>query len=342
MTSEVLALLVSANLAAGLAILAVLALRLPARRLFGARLAYGLWAVVPAAFLANLIPPQEVPGLPQALPAVAKLSTLAADLDGPIPALWLTGVLVAAALVAWSQHRFMRQVARGQAGPAVVGVFAPRMVVPSDHQERYSLQERALVRAHERAHIDRGDPRVNALVALAQCLCWFNPLIHLAAHYARADQELACDATVVARHPRERRRYAATMLKIQLAPGLLPLGCHWTAHPLETRIAMLAAPEPSDRREAAGGFALAALAILAAYTAWAAQPGRTPLHQPSYFERYPTVTWRCWPSSPDPATNRCTRTVISDTAPDDVLLTVNLRPGNETIVLPPRGPGAAR
>lgn len=336
MTSEALALLVSANLAAGVAILAVLALRLPTRRLFGARLAYGLWGVVPAAFLANLMPPREAAGPPEALPAVAKLSPLATDLDGPLPMIWLIGALAAAAWIAWTQARFLRSAALGQAGPAVVGVFAPRMVVPADHQQRYSPAERALVRAHERAHIDRGDPRTNALIALAQCLNWFNPLVHLAAHYARTDQELACDATVVARHPRERRRYAQTMLKIQLTPGPLPLGCHWTAHPLETRIAMLAAPEPSDRRETAGGLALATLAVLAAYAAWAVQPERAPLHQPTYFERYPTVTWRCWPSSPDPATNRCTRTIVSDTAPDNVVLTVNLRPSNETVVLPPR------
>lgn len=336
--SELLALLVSANLAAALAIFAVLALRIPARRVFGARLAYGLWLVVPVAFLANLVP-REIASEPDNLPAVQIPVRLASGLDGPIPLIWLAGALAGAAWVAWSQARFLRRAARGEAGPAVIGVFAPRMVVPADHHQRYSPAERALVRAHERAHIDRGDTRTNALIALAQCLNWFNPLIHLAAHYARTDQELACDATVIARHPRERRRYAETMLKIQLAPGHLPLGCHWAAHPLETRIALLAAREPSDDREMAGGFALAALAVFVAYAAWALQTERPPLHRETYFEPYPTVSWRCWPSS-DLQSNRCVRTIASDTAPDDVVLTVNLRPSNETIVLPPRRPDA--
>lgn len=333
MTNELLAILAGANLAASAAVLGVLALRLPVRRLFGARLAYGLWAIVPAAFLAALIPRKPTGDIAAVAQAQEPLSS---GLAGAVASVWLAGALAALAWTVWMQLRFLRSAARGQAGPAVVGVFAPRMVVPADHQDRHSLAERALIRAHERAHIDRGDTRANALIAFGQCLNWFNPLIHLAAHYARIDQELACDATVVARHPRERRRYAETMLKIQLAPRALPLGCHWTAHPLETRIAMLAAPELSDDRERAGGFALISLAVLAAVAAWFVQPARTPLHQPIYFEPYPTVTWRCWPTSPDPSTNRCTRTVISETAPDDVFATVNLRPGGETIVLPPR------
>lgn len=333
MMSDLLALLVSANIAATVAVLVVLAVRLPVRRVLGPRQAYALWAVVPVTFLATLIPPSRDAG-PS---AAAKLSApLATDLAGPAVICWLAGAMVATAWMAWSQIRFLRRAARGQAGPAVVGVFAPRMVVPADHQDRYTPAERALVRAHERAHIDRGDTRANALIALGQCVNWFNPLVHLAAHHARADQELACDATVVARHPRERRRYAQTMLKIQLAPAPLPLGCHWTAHPLETRIAMLAAPEPSDGREMAGGFALVGLALLAAYAAWTLQPERAPIYQQTYFERYPTVSWRCTPTSADPAANRCIRTVVSQTAPEGVLLTVNLRPSNETIVLPPR------
>ncbi len=306
MTSEALTALVRADLAASLAILAVLILRLPARALFGARLAYGLWLLVPAVFLANLAPPRTATGLDEPVPAAAELSArLAAMLDGPAPAVWLAGALVAAALVAWNQHRFLQRAARGEAGPAVVGVFAPRMVAPADHHRIYTPEERALVRAHERAHIDRGDPRVNALIAFGQCLNWFNPLIHVAARYARMDQELACDATVMARHPRQRRRYAETLLKTQLAPTALPLGCHWTAHPLETRIAMLAAPSPSDRRVAAGGLALTTLAMVAVYAAWAAQPERAPPLQHVQFDRSPTM----------------------------VVLMVDMKPTNDTVVL---------
>ena len=56
----------------------------------------------------------------------------------------------------------------------------------------------------------------------------------------RLDQELACDAQVVAAHPAARRSYAEAMLKTQLAGRPLPLGCYWpapAAHPLVERIA---------------------------------------------------------------------------------------------------------
>ena len=76
-------------------------------------------------------------------------------------------------------------------------------------------------------------------MAAFQCLAWFNPQVHLAVHVARLDQELACDAAVMRRRPRERVLYAKTLLKTQLAGAPLPLGCYWPArgrHPLEVRV----------------------------------------------------------------------------------------------------------
>src|ERR1700761_1600085 len=53
---EALDLLLRLNLAVAGAVLAVMALRIPARRLFGPRIAYGLWILVPLAAAAILIP----------------------------------------------------------------------------------------------------------------------------------------------------------------------------------------------------------------------------------------------------------------------------------------------
>ena len=61
MTSEVLAALVRMNLAAAAAILAVIAVRLPARRWLGPETAYRLWAIPPLAALATLLPPRVHP-----------------------------------------------------------------------------------------------------------------------------------------------------------------------------------------------------------------------------------------------------------------------------------------
>ena len=58
-TADFLIQLGQANLAAGAAILLVLALRAPARRRFGARLTYALWLLPPLAAAATLLPARQ-------------------------------------------------------------------------------------------------------------------------------------------------------------------------------------------------------------------------------------------------------------------------------------------
>lgn len=264
--AEVLAALAGVNLAAGLAILLVLAARPAVRRTFGPEVAYGLWAIPPAAGLATLLPARIVEGPPSA-PATGEVSHAAALL-----ALWLIGVILAALSLAVLQIRFLHLARAGRTGPAVIGVIAPRLVMPRD-DDTYSEEERALVRAHEREHMARGDPRANALLAAAQCLCWFNPLVHLAAGFIRLDQELACDAAVLRRRGVAKAAYARALLKVQMSSGALPLGARWLArgaHPLELRIASLARP---PRRDTLAGPILVTAAVTASIVAaWGGQP----------------------------------------------------------------------
>ena len=177
-------------------------------------------------------------------------------------------------MAAWRHRRFAEAVKAGRAGPAAVGVIQPRLVTPADFAQRFSDDERALVRAHERAHIERLDARANAAAALASWLFWFNPLLHLGVRAMRLDQELACDATVLERLPAARRRYAETLLRTHPAEPAPLLGCQWRArsHPLETRIAMLAAPPPSQTRRDLGLAILIAACAGAFAAAWALQP----------------------------------------------------------------------
>jgi beta-lactamase regulating signal transducer with metallopeptidase domain len=283
MATEVLLALIRANIAASAAILLVLLLRRPARRLFGAELAYALWLAPPAAMLGAMLTASDdvAPiGAASALDQAARVWLSRPDHAVGVFALWLLGVTAAASFVTWSQLRFMAAARVGRAGPAVTGIIHARLVTPADFAERFTPEERALVRAHERAHIDRLDARANALTVLVQCLGWFNPVLHMGSHAMRLDQELACDAAVVARLPRERRRYAETLLRIGLVQqGAAPLTCHWAsrrAHPLEARIALLARPAPSQARHDAGVALLAMLAIGAVYAAWAAEPPQPP------------------------------------------------------------------
>jgi beta-lactamase regulating signal transducer with metallopeptidase domain len=286
MTSEVLAALVRMNLVAAAAILAVVALRLPARRWLGPETAYRLWAIPPLAALATLLPPRvdataADPGLTNGVIDAAPL--LLAD--------YAIGVAIVFALLWRAQAKFLKEARAGKVGPSVVGVIAPRILMPPD-DGRYTAEERALIRAHEREHVARQDPRGGALAAAAQCLLWLNPLVHVAAHLVRLDQELACDAAVMRRHPRDRALYAKTLLKTQLAATPLPFGCYWPArgaHPLEVRIGLL--KRARGHTHIAGPLAVAAAAVCAGWAAWASQPPIAP-HIP-----YAVQVWQNQPDS---------------------------------------------
>jgi beta-lactamase regulating signal transducer with metallopeptidase domain len=272
--AEALDALVRVNLVAGVAILAVLLLRVPARRRFGPEIAYRLWAAPPLAAAATVVP-LKVARTPLHLSHLAP-----ADASPLLLGLWAVGLAVAAALLWRAQAAFLRAASRGEAGPAVVGVITPRLVMPPD-DGRYTAEERALIRAHEREHIERKDPRAGALIALFQCLAWFNPLVHVAAHMARLDQELACDAAVLKRHPRSRTLYAKTLLKTQLAGHALPLGCYWPSrarHPLEVRVELLRRPAADGGLE--GPLVVGAGIISAALVAFSLQPPLPPVPRP--------------------------------------------------------------
>ena len=282
MASELLSALIHLNLAAGGAVLIVLMVRQAVRRHFGPEIAYRLWVCVPAAAGAALFPAAQATRIvppgdgPHFDPVYQASQGLMQAPAGALLGLWLAGAVIGAVMVALCQLRFLDMARRGLAGPAVAGFFAPRIIMPADAATLYSPEERSLIRAHERTHIDRGDPRTNGFIALAQCLSWFNPLVHLAAREARLDQELACDAAVLAHRSGQKRRYAETLLKTQLGAIAAPLGCHWLAgaapHPLEQRIKALRRPAPDFQRQDVGAFVMAGAIAVAAYGAWKAQP----------------------------------------------------------------------
>jgi hypothetical protein len=160
-------------------------------------------------------------------------------------------------------------------GPMLVGLWNSRIFIPPDFESRYSPEEQALVLAHERAHASRGDVAVSAGASCALCLCWFNPLAYRALAWLRQDQELACDALVLAGRAGARRAYASALLKTQLAADCawrMPVGCHWQSnHPLKERILMLKRPLPGSSRRFAGIAIVLGIAAASGYAAWAGQ-----------------------------------------------------------------------
>lgn len=296
--------LVRMTLAGSVAILVVLLARRFLRQRFGAQVAYVAWTLVPAAAVAMLLPAPAHPvaalaGIVRVAPLQAATAVVAVDAFDPrwaLFALWLAGALLAAMWFALQQRRYLRSLGRLQtrdgarivqsesefAGPALVGAWRPRIVLPSDFDRRYNACERELIIAHEHVHFARGDAWINALVVTLRALNWFNPLVHHAAAKFRLDQELACDATVVARFPEARRQYADAMLKVQLAGQprqelQLPVGCRWPSdRTLKERILMLKQSRPTRARRIAGLALVALLGLSGAYAAWATQAPRPP------------------------------------------------------------------
>ena len=77
--------------------------------------------------------------------------------------------------------------------PFILGIFAPKIYLPSGLPEA----QRAPVLAHERAHLARRDHWWKPLGWLLLAVYWFNPLMWLAYVLLCRDIELACDERVV-------------------------------------------------------------------------------------------------------------------------------------------------
>jgi beta-lactamase regulating signal transducer with metallopeptidase domain len=259
MASEFTLSLLRATLFTSAAIILALLVRRPLRRWGGATLAYQVWLVVPCVAVAALLPITTVPLL-QAAPALRSVQTMAALAVPRTPAgidmllvIWIAGMAAMAGWFCLAYYTFLRQAGRlvpsgdvyvsaTGAGPASVGLFRPRIIVPHDFGRRYAPLEQTLILFHEQTHIARNDALANLLACAFQCAFWFNPLVHLGVRCFRLDQEIACDAIVMRRHPRQRRAYAEALLKFHTGGAIVRTGvhCQWQAHhPTKERLMSL-------------------------------------------------------------------------------------------------------
>ncbi len=289
MANSLFDLLTRLALACAIAALLALLVRRPLRSLFGAAAAYQAWLLVPVAMVAAALPPlqagQEVVAVLVPTLKLARFTapvTAAGSIYWPsgLLAAWLAGAAIMALILVRSQRRYVARLGRLEQrdgiwfapmlhdGPALLGLWRPKIVVPFDFASRYDTCEQALIIAHEQCHGARFDPLANALAALLQCAFWFNPLMHYAASRYRFDQELACDAEVLARHPGRAKTYAAAMLKTQTGGAPALATCHWqSSHPLKERIMQLDKPIPSILRRAGGRVLVGSLLCASALAA---------------------------------------------------------------------------
>ncbi len=225
----------------------VMLLRRPVARWLGAGAAYLLW-VLPLARMALPTLPREVASvtpiqvaIDQAgLPSVLSFQPGLAPVAAAAPALpwlemlvgaWALGALLFAGFHLVTYLRFRRLILRDAVpaeqdgrlrivasplvtGPLAFGVLQPYVVLPLDFASRFDAQEQALAVAHERAHHERGDLAANMVSLAVLALHWWNPIAWIAYRAFRADQELACDARVLAAHgPENAHAYGRAILK---------------------------------------------------------------------------------------------------------------------------------
>ncbi|NWG71532.1 MAG: M56 family metallopeptidase, partial [Parvularculaceae bacterium] len=94
----------------------------------------------------------------------------------------------------------------------VFGLFRPVILMPRDIDARLSLQDLALMGAHELAHVKRGDAALYTFCALLRVVFWFNPFVRQIAARAELAAEQGADALVLSLGA-DRRRYAACFIE---------------------------------------------------------------------------------------------------------------------------------
>jgi len=299
MSAELVQWLIEATLLSSVATTIVLALSPILNRLFDARAAIVLWLLVPLALIVTVVPERIVEAEAVRLGATptAVLERLGNGLPmrsnpanggGPhdlIALLWAAGGVAMMLLMVRSQrclrlrlgalqplgHRLYRS-SSTRHGPLLIGALNPRIIVPRDFADRFGARQRRLMLAHEFTHLRRGDPFWNLVAAGLRCLFWFNPLLHWSATRFRRDQELACDAQVLALRSYAVRVYAEALLALGQPEPRLP-ALAFGAHPLKERIMKLSTLKSQSRFQRRFGLALSLLLAAAfACAAWALTP----------------------------------------------------------------------
>jgi beta-lactamase regulating signal transducer with metallopeptidase domain len=151
-------------------------------------------------------------------------------------------------------------------GPAVIGLFRSRIVLPRWVVEDAPADVRDLLLEHEQEHLRAGDPRLLALGLAAVALMPWNPAAWWQLRRLRLAVEVDCDARVLARRA-DVRAYGTLLLEVgRRGTGgrLLAAAFSEPASFLERRIRIMTSPRVRRPWLRAAGFGAAALAMIAA------------------------------------------------------------------------------
>ena len=166
-------------------------------------------------------PEETLIDLPGNAPAVVRHSTT--RYLPPLALIWLLGMAAMLLYLLWSYARLRSSIGAsvpledrvvlsdGIDGPFILGLFRPRIFIPSTLAE----PQLSHVLAHERAHLARRDHWWKPLSFVLLAVHWFNPLLWLAYVLLCRDIELACDEKVLkAMDPAARPDYSQALLDL--------------------------------------------------------------------------------------------------------------------------------
>lgn len=215
-------------------------------------------------------------GTPDRVAAVIRGGWLAASL------LMLIALLASSVLLQRRKHSWSETTVCGEQvlvapdiGPALAGLLQPRIVLPAWLLQAAERQQRAVL-AHERSHLEAGDPWLIALAVMLLMLMPWNPLLWWQCRRLRRAIEVDCDARVL-RGGGDIGEYCQTLIQVgqrqASRSGLVPAMCESGSF-LEQRIRlMLMKP-----KKWAGLSALALVCVSLGMAVFAAQvtpPGGT-------------------------------------------------------------------
>lgn len=139
----------------------------------------------------------------------------------PLPTIWACGmaIMLGYLLISYFRMRYLvREAVReeeniwvcdGVTSPFILGVFRPRIYLPSG----LSGSSRAYVIAHEKSHLCCKDHLWKPFAFCLLAMYWFDPLVWAAYWLACRDIEFACDERVIrALKLPERKAYASALL----------------------------------------------------------------------------------------------------------------------------------
>ena len=161
--------------------------------------------------------------------------------------------------------------------PVTAGWWRPVVVLPAGWTG-WPRAELEAVLAHEREHVRRRDPLVQALAALNRCIFWFHPLAWWLEHRLSALAEEACDAAVIGNghDPRDYSEYLIHQARaVERAGTRIALsGAAMAGGNLSKRIDLLLEARPRPVPSRWRGIAAAACCVIATIAFTACRIGR--------------------------------------------------------------------